>query len=627
MPEWEKFLHKRSLWLSLLTGAVLLLLSWQLYRLTVIQSASWRVQAEVRMLKEMKTRGPRGSIYDSQGLPLAISEPSYSAVLLEKDRKIVEAFLPALTNVLTAHDPIAAAELAEDILARMESQGLFAYEPLTIKRKLDLQVVSEFADRKGEFPGVVLMIDGSRRYPQGALAAALLGYVGRIDADDVASGEYKDYSGNELIGRDGLEKFYEREMRGLEGKVAVVADPFGRPVSGYDFTQPLSGNNLHLTMDTKLQRFTEQYLAKQMEWIGAQNDKEAHPIHGAVVVQNVKTGAIVAMASYPTYDPNWFVTGDDRQVEKVLNDPMSPLFNWAMMRFPPGSTYKMGVGLAALEAGVLGPYQQIHCDSTYFRDRTRKNWTFYDQGMADVARSLAISCDPYFYEAGYLLGIDRLAAFMAQFGFGKETGIDLPDEAHGTNPTKESYGDGWYEGNVYSVGIGQGDVLATPLQLANYTATIAMRGTRMQPYLVQRITSATGEVVKETVPIELPPVLAKPEYWDRIQAGMRLTVTAADGTAMRAFDGFQIKVAAKTGSSETSQFYSNASTVAYAPYDDPEIAVAVYIEGGSHGSWAAPIARAVMAEYFGIEDKVPPGVPTFRPDTTTNQASDATKAD
>lgn len=623
MPEWEKFLHKRSLWLSLLTGAVLLLLSVQLYRLTVLQSASWRVQAEVRMLKEMKTRGPRGSIYDSEGLPLAISEPSYSAVLLEKDVAKVETFLPALADVLTGHDPVAATELVEDVLARLEGQGSFAYEPLTIKRKLEQKAVSEFADRRGEFPGVVLTIEGSRRYPEGALAAALLGYVGRINEQEITDDRYKGYSGNELIGKDGLEKSYETELRGLEGKVAVVTDPFGRPVSGYDFTQPLSGNNLHLTLDSKLQRFTEEYLAKQMEWIGAQNDKEANPLRGAVVVQNVKTGAILAMVSYPTYDPNWFVTGDD-QLEKVLNDPLSPLFNWAMMPFPPGSTYKMGVGLAALEAGVLGPYQQIHCDTTYFRDRTRKNWTFYDQGMADVARSLAISCDPYFYEAGYLLGIDRLANFLTQFGFGKETGIDLPDEAHGTNPTEESYGERWFEGNIYSVGIGQGDVLTTPLQLANYTATIAMRGTRMQPHLVQRITSATGEVVKEIEPIELPPVQAKPEYWDRIQAGMRLAATAADGTATRAFEGFPYKVAAKTGSSETGKFYANASTVAYAPYDDPEIAVAVYIEGGSHGSWAAPVARAVMAEYFGIDDKIPAGVPTFR---ATGLASEATKAD
>lgn len=580
------------------------------------------------MLKEMKTRGPRGSIFDATGMPLATSEPSYSAVLLEKDKKTVEAFLPALADVLTGHDPIAAAELAEDVLARMKAQGLFAYEPLTIKRKLDQKVVSEFADRKGEFPGVVLMIDGSRQYPQGPLAGAILGYVGRIDENELKSEAYKGYSGNELVGKDGLENFYEKELRGQEGKVAVVADPFGRPVSGYDFTQPLSGNNIHLTLDAKLQRLTEQVLVKQMEWIRAQNDKEGNPIRGAVVVQDVRTGAILAMVSYPTFDPNWWAAGlTQEQADKLFNDPLGPLNNWAISKFAPGSTYKMGVGLAALELGAMGPYQQIHCDSTYFRDRTRKNWTFYDQGVADVARALAISCDPYFYEAGYQLGIDRLHDFLDQFGFGKVTGIDLPYEAHGVNPNQESYGERWYEGNVYSVGIGQGDVLTTPLQLANYTATIAMRGTRMKPYLVQRITSATGEVVKEIEPTELPPVKAKSEYWDRIQLGMRLTVTAADGTAMRAFEGFPIPVAAKTGSAETGTQYANALAVAYAPYDKPEIAVSVFVEGGAHGSWVAPIARAVMAEYFGIQDLIPPGVPTYRATTTQNRASEATKAD
>lgn len=580
------------------------------------------------MLKEMKTRGPRGSIFDSKGIPLAISEPSYSAVLLEKDKKTVEAFLPTLADVLTGHDPVAAAELVDDVLARMKDQGLFSYEPLTIKRKLDQKIVSEFADRKGEFPGVVLMIDGSRNYPEGSLAGAVLGYIGRIDEKDLQTGRYTSYSGNELIGKDGLENFYEKELRGQEGKVSVVTDPFGKPISGYNFTQPLSGNNLHLTLDSKLQRVTEQVLAKQMEWIRAQNDPEGNPTRGAVVVQDVRTGAIKAMVSYPTFDPNWWAAGlTHEQADKLFNDPLGPLINWTISSFAPGSTYKMGVGLAAIELGVLGPYQQIHCDSTYFRDRTRRNWTFYDQGMADVARSLAISCDPYFYEAGYLLGIDRLHDFLDQFGFGKVTGIDLPEEAHGKNPSQASYGDRWYEGNVYSVGIGQGDVLTTPLQLADFTATIANRGTRLKPYLVQRVTSPTGEVLRETEPTEHPPVKAKPENWDRIQLGMRLTVTAPDGTANRAFEGFPIKVAAKTGSAETSTKYSNALTVAYAPYDNPEIAISVFVEGGSHGSWVAPIARVVMAEYFGIQDNIPPGVPIFRETTTQNHASDSTKAD
>lgn len=625
MPDWEKLQHKRSLWLSTLTGAVLLLLSWQLYRLTVVQSASWRVEAEVRILREMTSRGPRGSIYDSEGQPLAISEPSYSAVLLEKDRKIVEAFLPTLAEVLTGHDPVAAAELVSDVLTRIAEQGSMAYQPLTIKRKLDLSVLSEFADRKGEFPGVILMIDGARRYPQGALAASVVGYVSSITAEQLTMERYKGYSGNELVGQDGLEYTYEQELRGQQGKMAVVTDPFGKPVSGYDFTAPLSGNNLHLTLMTNLQRVAEETLIKQMEWIGKQNDKEANPIRGAVVVQDVNTGAILAMASYPTYDPNWFTVGMTvEQANKLFNDPLGPLYNWTLMPFAPGSTYKMAVGLAALELGVFTPQQRIHCDSTYFRDRTRKNWTPYDQGMAEIARSLAISCDPYFYEAGYLLGIDRLHDFVAQFGFGKQTGIDLPDEEPGVNPTQASYGERWYEGNVYSVGIGQGDVLTTPLQLANFTATIAKGGSRMKPYLVERITSPTGELLQELGSEELAPVQAKPEYWERIQHGMRLTVTSAEGTASRAFTDFQIPVAAKTGSAETSQWWSDALTVAYAPYEKPEIAVSVFVEGGSHGSWVAPIARTVMAEYFGIEDKIPPGVPSY---LATTLAAESTKAD
>lgn len=621
MSDWEKQPQKRSLWLSGVAGAVLLLLSSQLYRLTVVQSASWRAQAEFTSLKEMTIHGPRGSIFDAKGVPLATSEPAHSAVLLEKDLKKVEQFLPALADVLTGHDPKATAELIQDVTKRIEDQGWYAYEPLTVKRKLDSKVVSEFADRKAEFPGVVLMIEGTRLYPQGSLAAANIGYVGAISAEELKKEAFKGYSSNEVVGKDGLELYYEKELRGREGKISVTVDPYNKPVSGYDVTQPLSGNNIHLTLDSKLQRAAEEALSRQMEWIKQQNDKEAQPKRGSVVVQDVNTGAILAMVSYPTYDPNWFVSGlTQEQANKIFNDPLQPLNNWAIGRFEPGSTYKMGVGLAALQYGVLGPYQQIHCAPTYFRDPTRRNWTPYDQGMADVARALALSCDPYFYEAGYLLGIDRLHDFMAQFGFGQVTGIDLPEESHGENPTKKSYGERWYEGNVYSVGIGQGDVLVTPLQLANYTATISRRGTRFQPHLLEKITSPTGELLKEYDPVELAPVQAKPEYWDRILEGMRQVVTSVDGTGYYPFLGFPIPVAAKTGSAETGRTDSNALTVAYAPYDKPQIAVSVIVEGGAHGNWVAPIARRVMAAYFGIEDKIPPSVPTYR-DTAPTQST------
>jgi penicillin-binding protein 2 len=615
MSDVQQRIHNRSLWLTGIAGAVLLLLSSQLYRLTVAQSASWRGQAEGQMWREIKSHGPRGEIVDRNEMPLAVSEISYSAVLLEHDLKQADRYLPELALVLTGHDAAAAEKLVADTRQKMKErkEQWRQYEPLTIKRKLDLKVVSEFADRKSEFPGVILVTEGVRKYPQGALGGAVIGYVGAISAEELKSDYFKEYGADELVGKDGLERAYEHELRGREGKIGVAVDPWGRPMSGYEITPALPGNKLQVTLDVKLQKVLEDALVRQIEWIKAQNDKEARPTRGAAVVQDVNTGAILAMASYPTFDPNWFATGlSQEQADQLFGNPLGPLNNWAMAAFEPGSTYKMGVGLAALENGVLGPYQKIPCSPTYFRDPTRKNWAPYDQGPADVARALALSCNPYFYEAGYLLGIDRLHDFVDQFGFGKPTGIDLPNEEPGKNPTKASYGDRWQEGQALSVGIGQGDVRVTPLQLVNYTATIAKSGVRYKPHLIQRILSPSGEVLKEYQPEKLPPVQASPAHWARIQEGMRQAVTAPDGTGHLAFLGFPVPVAAKTGSAETGKQWANALTVAYAPYDNPQIAVSVIVEGGAHGSWVAPVARAAFAQYFGVKDQIPPGVPTYR---------------
>ncbi|MDF2630044.1 MAG: penicillin-binding protein, partial [Symbiobacteriaceae bacterium] len=248
----------------------------------------------------------------------------------------------------------------------------------------------------------------------------------------------------------------------------------------------------------------------------------------------------------------------------------------------------------------------------YWRYEHPKNWKPYDQGPTNLGRALATSCNPYFWEVAYQTGIEKMHHFYDLLGFGRKTGIDLPGEDPGNNPSEASYGDRWAPGHVLNVAIGQGDVLVTPLQLANYTGAIAMNGIRYQPYLVEEIRSAAGEPVMKREPAAYPEIPAKEDTWEALQVGMRQAVTETEGTAWLPMRDFPIPTAGKTGSAQTGGPYSDATTVIYAPYDKPEVAISVVIKGGATGSWATPIARRLLAAYFGINDVMPKDVPTYR---------------
>lgn len=596
----------RVTWLMGILAAALVLTLVQLYRLTIPQSDGWRTRAQDQILREMDTNGPRGSIFDRKGRALATSEPAFAAVLIKQNPEYAEQILPKLSLLLAAGDQQKARNIADEVRrkVREHKKDYRQFEPILIGRNLSRSVVSTFLERRSEFDGVILVTESARSYPNGKLAGSLLGYVGAISAEQLTAEGFESYHGDQVVGKDGLELFYEHGLQGRSGKRSVQVNFSGQPVSEPEEKPALPGDSLRLTLDLDLQRVAEEALVKQMDWIRAQHDREANPIRGVLVVEDVRTGAILAMASVPTFDPNLFPAISDDQWQALVNNPALPMQNWALAGYAPGSTYKMGVGLAGLELGVVGPTEKVNCLAQYWNYHKPKNWTLYDQGPADVARALAISCDPFFYEMGYRMTIDPMAAFLAQFGFGQKTGIDLPNEQPGNLPTQASYGDNWMPGQVLSVAIGQGNDLVTPLQLVNYTATIANGGTRYRPYLVSEIRSAAGTLVTQHQPEVLGRVKADPANMRRIQEGMRQAVTEGDGTAYTPFLGFPINTAAKTGSAETSYAWSNAFTVAYAPYDKPEIAISVVVEGGAHGSWVTPAARAVMAQYFGIKDGV-----------------------
>jgi len=601
----------RVTWLMACVAVALLGLSGQLYRLTVAESATYQVVAEQNIERHLPSFAPRGTIVDRNGRTLATSAPAFAAVLLKQDEETVAEVLPRLADVLARGDSQKAAEIVERVTrqVRINRESGRQFEPLTVERNLDEAMVTLLTERRSEFPGVAVVEEPARVYPNGKVAAAVIGYVGHITHELEMPG-FEDYNPNEIVGKAGLEQYYEKDLRGQPGRNSVIVDPLGRPVSGYTRTPPVPGNTLVTTLDLELQRVAEEVLARQMEWL--RNERGARPTRAALVVLEVKTGAILAMVSIPTYDPNMMARGLTEEEWAELQNQPGVMVNWALQGFAPGSTFKMATGIAGLLTGVVGPYEYIDCPARYWRYGNPKNWTSYDQGPADLARALAISCNPYFFELGHRMGLDAMHAIYDQLGFGKPTGVDLPDESPGVNPSIESYGDRWQPGNVINVAIGQGDVLVTPLQLANYTAAIASGGVLRRPYLVSEVRSPTGEVLRRREPEVIGVVDAPPEVWQRVQQGMRQAVTSPEGTAYAAFYGFPVAVAAKTGSAETGREFAHALTVAYAPYEDPEIAVSVIVEGGSTGSWVAPVVRRVMAHYFGIQEELPAIVPTYR---------------
>lgn len=605
----------RLTWFTAVVTLALLALCVPMYRLTVAQSA-WVSRADENMLRELTTFGPRGTIVDAKGRPLATSEPAFAAVLIDQDPKKAQAMMPKLSLLLAGGDAAKAAEMQNRVIARAveNKENMATFQPLTIERKLSPEVVATFMERRNEFPGVIIVTESTRLYPQGKVAGSVIGYVGQVTAEELKDPAFGDYLGGEMVGKNGIEQFYEQYLRGKPGSNEVVVDPWGRKVADSKDTPPQPGYNIKLTLDTKLQKVAEEALAKQMEYIRSRNDPQAKPVRGALVAQDVRTGAILAMASVPTYDPNSMLRDlTPAEWAEIQNIPGYYL-NWAIQSWMPGSTFKMATAFAGLEHGYLNRWTTIQCPAEYWKYDRPKNWTGYDQGPANVTRALAISCNPFFWEVADDLKIDNLHKYYDKLGIGKKTGIDLPGESPGNNPSKESYGpDRWFPGNVLAVAIGQGDTLVSPLQLANYVAAISMNGVRYKPYLVDEMRSASGELIFKTEPTILDRIEAKPETFKIIQDGMKQGVTASDGTPHRPLLGFPIPVAGKTGSAQTGKPWDDGTSIVYAPADNPEIVISVIIEGGGKGSWATSVSRRVLAQYFNVyPDIYPSEIETYR---------------
>ncbi len=600
------------------TGLILIALiglAGQLSRLTLAQG-KFLQSAEEQRLRSIPLFAPRGVITDRNGMALAENRPAYSVFIRYPyyERQDVLQRLSAILEM-----PVS------EITSRVQQKTALSeyYDPVRLKDDISLEQYTTLVERSHELPGVEVQAMAVRVYPQKELASHLIGYVGEISQEELKSWRNKGYLAGELIGQTGLEAYYEEYLRGLPGTRQIEINNSFEPLAEVEVRQPQPGNNLVLTIDAKLQATAERALAWDM-WrirntiIGDGPWPNARA--GAVVVMEVKTGAILAMASLPAFDPNLFATGISQADYDRLQHPLwTPMINRAVQKaYQPGSTWKMMTSAAALDAGVIGPYDQIFCNGVYDKAGNPKDWTPVGHGHVSTIGALRGSCDIYYYEMGYRMGPDRLAAKAKEFGFGSKTGIDLGGEAAGLLPDQKTryevwekeLNDPWGIGHTVSSAIGQ-IVQVTPLQLARYTATLGNEGRVMKPYLVQKIVDSEGKTVKEFAPEQTGKVKIQPEHLKVILEGM-VAVDTPGGTSDYAIYPLPgILKGGKTGSAENPPRDDYGLYVSLAPIDDPQIAIAVVIEQAAHGSNTSAVARAIEAAYFNIA--LPAGDPANVP--------------
>lgn len=492
----------------------------------------------------------------------------------------------------------------------MEMRGFSVSTPFTIASDVSMNLVTKIKEEQSEFPCVNVISEYMRQYNQGSTAAHILGRVGVISPEEHEKYRHEGYKKTDIIGKQGIEKEFEKYLRGEDGLSILVQTSEGFEVQPEAGKPPSSGDYVVLTIDLELQKVLEQSLGQTIEDIrtrgGDPSAKSGGDAYcGAAVVIDVNNGEILAMASWPGYDPSRF----NEEYTNLLNDPNKPMWNRAIGgTYPPGSTFKMLTSIAALESGTITPATIIQDKGVYrhYSDYQPVCWIWSrnhtTHGNQTVTQALANSCNYFYYEVGRLMGIETINEYAKKFGFGQYTGIELSsEEAQGrlAGPEdREKYGGGqWRGGDTLQAAIGQSENLFTPLQLANYVATLVNGGTRYKPHLVKTIRSSVdGKCILEKEPEVVEQINIKPENLKAVLDGM-FGVTEY-GTASSVFRGYQIKVGGKTGSAQVPRGSDNGIFVGFAPFDRPEIAVAVIVEHGNSGSDVAPIVQAVFNHYF-----------------------------
>lgn len=584
---------------------IFFILCGRLWYMQIMAGEHYATLAQGNRIRRIPVSAPRGIFYDRSGKPLVSSRLSFTVSILP--------------TALTEKQDQVFADLGkiigisgEEIAKEVERSRNRPFEPVRLLRDAPPEVVTQIEERRIDLPGVIVEEMPVRNYNYGEFASHLFGYLGKINSQELDQWRAEGYRMTDVVGKTGLERVYEKYLKGEDGGEQVEVDAAGRPIRLLGFANPIPGNDLILTIDQKTQLAAEEALGEQLEAMA--NSKYPNAKAGAVVVLDVKTGQVLAMASKPGYDPNSFVGGiSGKELEAMLKNPYHPFTSRALrVAEPPGSIFKLVTATAALELGKVTIHNKFVC--TGVDKYGKKCWIASkgrSHGVQNLVEGIKNSCNIVFYELGRRVGIDELARYARMYGLGKPTGFELPGEKSGLVPDREwkrknfrrEDNKKWYEAETMDVSIGQGALQTTPLQMAGVVSAVGNGGTVYRPYVVKEIVSPEGKKLKSFQPIVNNQLQVAQDTFAILREGMRAVIDVG-GTAHGAFAGFPIPVGGKTGTAQNSQGSDHAWFAGLAPIDNPQVAVIVFIEqGGGGGSFAAPVARKVLAAYFNVEQE------------------------
>lgn len=569
---------------------VFLVLIARLVWLQLFQGDYYNSLAEGNRLRAIPLAAMRGVMYDRNGQILVGSRPSFMVTYVPTQGKMTDEEANKLSRLLN---------MPADKILEKAGKVKNSYVPTVLAQDLTPDVVTKVEERRNELPGISVDVQPIRYYPYDMMAAQIFGYVGQIDEDDMERLKGEDGVSNVTqIGRAGLESYYDDVLRGKDGSRQVEVDASGSPVMEVERKNPVQGHNIHLTLDLNLQTALEKAMDAQIaQGIGVSGI--------AAVAVDPNTGAVLAMASRPAYNPNWFTRGiTESEWRQINGNPNHPMENRVIAgEYPPGSTFKLITGAAALELKKITPDEMIFDSGRHWLVDMR-NAGGEALGWINFTEALAKSDNVYFYELGRRVGIDKLAEYAKMFGMGQKTGIAMRGEAAGLVASEEykekNYHQDWYLGDTFNSAIGQGFQLVTPLQAAMIVSEVANGGIQYKPFIVSRIDNLDGTPYKIFAPEQTGTLEVSKTTLDLIREGMR-NVAEESGTAGSLFAGFPVQVAGKTGTAENFSGRDHGWFVAFAPYDHPRIVIAVLTEQGGFGaSSSGPIVRAMLEEFFHI---------------------------